>query len=153
VTVAWVVVGAAAAGAATAAIVGAVWMRLRYTRRMAFFRCRIGPPVVPWRRRARWRIGRRRAAWVGNVLLVPSGVLRMFLTPFTTGMPRTAALRLLEPEQARGLGLHPVAMQLMSDDGRLLEIAVSQSSADEVVGPFLVAALPELPQAPREPGG
>jgi hypothetical protein len=152
VNVAWLAVSAAA-GAALAAIVAGVWMRARYTRRMAFFLCRIGPPSAPWRRRARWRIGRRRAAWVGNVLLVPSGVLRMFLAPLTTGMPRTAALRLLEPEEAPGLGLHPVAMRLTSDDGRLLEIAVSQSSADEVVGPFLVAALPELPQAPREQGG
>ena len=150
--VAWAVVWAAA-GAVAAVVAVSVWARVRYARRLTIFRCRIGPPVIRLRRRARWRMGRRRAAWAGTVLLVSSGVLRLFLTPVVTGLPRTATVRPLEMGEARGLGIHPVSVRLTTDAGGPLEIAVPRASADEVVGPFLAAALPGLPPAPLDPGG
>jgi hypothetical protein len=120
---------------------------------LIFFRCRVGPPVIRWRRRGRWRVGRRHVAWAGTVLLMPSGLLRMFLTPVATGLPRAATVRPLAAEQARGLGAHPVSLLLTTDAGKRLEIAVPQAHAEDVVGPFLAAAFLEQPPAPREQGG
>jgi hypothetical protein len=151
-TAAWAAVWAAA-GAVTALAVLSVWARVRYARRLAVFRCRIGPPVIRVRRGARWRLGRRRAAWAGSVLLVSSGVFRLFLTPVVNGLPRTATVTPLEHGQARGLGTCPVSLQLTTDVGAPMEIAVPQARAEEVVGPFLAAAMPQLPPAPRDPGG
>lgn len=138
--VAWALVWAAA-GAVAALVAVSTWARVSYARRLTVFRCRVGPPVVRWRRGARWRSGRRRAAWAGDVLLVSTGPLRLFLTPVASGLPLTASVQPLEPTRARGLGLHPVSMRLPTRGGRYLEVAVPQAYADELVGPFLTAAL------------
>jgi hypothetical protein len=142
-----------ATGAVAAVVAVSVWARVRYARTLRVFRCRIGPPVFRLRRNARWRIGRRRAAWAGTVLLVSSGALRLFLAPVTTELSRTASIRPLEPGQVRGLGSAPVSVRLVTDTGRPLEIAVARAYAEELVGPFLAAALPQLPPAPRDPSG
>jgi hypothetical protein len=141
----------AAAGAVL--VLAAAWVDARArARRLALFRCRIGPPVSRWRRRARWRLGRRRAGWSGDALLVTSGFAWLFLTPVATGVPRAATVQPLEPGQARRLGGSPVAVQLATDDGSPLEIAVPGACAEAAVGPFLAAALSEQPRAPRERG-
>jgi hypothetical protein len=124
--------------------------RLRYARRLTFFRCRIGPSARRWRRGARWWLGRRSAAWAGGVLWVSAGPFRSFLTPVATGVPQTARVRRLEG-RARGLGTHPVSLRT-ADAGRSLEIAVPQACVGELVGPFFAAALPDPPAAPRDEG-
>jgi hypothetical protein len=130
-----------------------VWGRVHYARRLPSFRCRVGPPTSRWRRRrARWRVRSTRAAWVGDVLLLRSGVLRLWLTPLPVGVAGDVTLEVLEPEQVRGLGLRPVALRFVLPDAGELEIAVTAQCADRLIGPFLTLALPGLPDARHEHG-
>jgi hypothetical protein len=131
-----------------------VWGRVRYARRLPSFRCRLGPPTVGWRRaRARWCLRRSRATWVDDVLLVRSGALRLWLTPFPVCVARDVTVQALRPGEVHGLGPRPVTLRFMLADAGELEIAVAADSADRLVGPFLTAALSGLPDAPRERGG
>jgi hypothetical protein len=131
-----------------------VWGRVRYGRLLPSVRCRLGPPVTGRRRgRARWCLRRSRAAWVGDVLLVRSGALRLWLTPLPVGVARDVSVRALEPGEVRGLGRHPVALRFTVPDAGELEVAVAAEHADLLVGPFLTAALTGLPDARRERGG
>jgi hypothetical protein len=128
------------------------WGRVRYARRLPSFRCRVGPPTSRWRRcRRRWRVRYTRAAWVDNVLLLRSGVLRLWLSPLPVGVAGDVTLEALEPDQVRGLGPRPVALRFSLPDAGEVEIAVAAESADRLVGPFLTA-MPGLPDARREHG-
>jgi hypothetical protein len=152
-SVPWALLWAAAGACLTLAVL-VLCARIRYARRFAFFRCRLGPFRSRWRRRdTRWRLGRTHAVWLGDVLLVRSGLLRLFLDPVATGVPRAAGLRQLSREEARGLGRRPVGLHLRGIDGTELEIAVPAASAEAVTGPFLTAALTQLRRAPRDQGG
>jgi hypothetical protein len=141
-------------------VVLAVWGRVRYARRLPSFRCRVGPPAAGWRRNsARWCLRRTWAAWVDDVLLIRTGALRLWLAPLPAGVDADVTVRALEPGEVRGLGAHPVALRLtvraadeLEIDADELEIAVAAEHADRLVGPFLTAALPSLPHAPREHG-
>ena len=134
-------------------VVLAVWARVRYARRLPSFRCRLGPPAARWRRdRARWRLGRPRAAWVNEVLLIRSGVPALWVTPLEVGVASGETVQPLTRAAVRGLGHRPVALRLTTQDGGLLEVAVAEEDAGRLVGPFLTAALSELPKAPRERG-
>jgi hypothetical protein len=140
-----------------AAVVTAValstWARVRFSRKFATFRCRIGPPTSRWRRAgARWQLGRRRAAWVSDVLLVRSGPLGSWVTPLATGVPDKATVRPMSRRTVRGLGPRPVALRLVGPDGSEFDVAVPEDRAAQVAGPFLLAVMPELPPAPRERG-
>jgi hypothetical protein len=153
-TVAALLVGSAVSVLVTVAAL-TTWGKVRYTRRLPSFRCRVGPSTGRWRRRgrrARWRLRRSWAAWVGDVLLVRSGALRLWLTPLPVGVARDVTVRALGPGEVRGLGRRPVALRFTLDEEGELEIAVAAESADELVGPFLTAALAGLPRAPRERG-
>src|SRR4051812_31338406 len=131
-----VLVGSAVSVVVTVAVL-ALWGRVRYARRLPSFRCRLGPtPGNRHRRRARWCRRRTRAAWAGDVLLVRSGALRLWLTPLPVGVAREMTLRALEPGAVRGLGPHPVALRLTLRGRGELEIAVAAESADRLVGPF-----------------
>jgi hypothetical protein len=132
-------------------LVLATWARLRFTRRLASFRCRLGRPV-PGRPRTRWRFLPTRAAWAGDVLLVRSGPFHLDVTPVPVGVPRQGNVRYLEARDGRCLGGRPVALTVTTDAGDSLEIAAAGSAADLLVGPFLTALLPALPPAPRDRG-
>jgi hypothetical protein len=126
---------------------------VRYGRRLRPFSCRLGPPTAAWRRdRARWRLRRTQAAWVGGVLLVRSGALRLWVTPLDVDVPRDGTIQALGPGDVRGLGGQPVALRFVLAGARTLEVAVAAEDADRLVGPFLTAALSGLPDAPRERG-
>jgi hypothetical protein len=142
---------AVALAAVVPVVVLSIWSRVLFTRRFDTFRCRIGPPRSRWRR-ARWRLGWRRATWVSDVLLIRSGPLGSSVTPLATGVPRSAAVHPVEAGAVRGLGPRPVMLRMVGFDGAELEIAVPEASAVQVLGPFLVAGLPELPPGPRERG-
>jgi hypothetical protein len=87
------------------------------------------------------------------VLLLRSGVLRLWLTPLAAGVARNVTLTALEREEVRGLGPRPVALRFVLPDAGEVEIAVAAESAEQLVGPFLAAAaLPGLPEARREHG-
>jgi hypothetical protein len=89
---------------------------------------------------------------MGDVLMVRSGALRLWLTPVPVGISREVTLETLEPGAVRGLGPRAVALRFAVRGGRGLEIAVSAEHADELVGPFLTAALPGLSEGRRERG-
>jgi hypothetical protein len=145
---------ACAVSALATLVVLTTWARVRYARRLPFFRCRLGPPTRRWGRgRARWCLRRTWATWVGDVLMVRSGALRLWLTPLPVGVPREVTVAALEPGQVRGLGRRAVALRFTLGGAGDVEIAVAAESVDRLVGPFLTAALSVAPDAPRERGG
>ena len=130
------------------------WVRVRYARRLPFFRCRIGPP--PRRRRrgdARWCRRRTWGTWVGDVLMVRSGPLRLWLTPLRVGVLREVTVETLGRGEVRGLGRRPAALRFSLRGGGEVEVAVAAEDVDSLVGPFLTATLAGLPEARREHGG
>jgi hypothetical protein len=134
-------------------LVLSLWARVRYARRLPSFRCRIGPPTVFWRRnRVRWRMGRPRATWVNDVLLIRSGVPRLWVTPVVAGVARGVTVQPLGSAEVRGLGCRPVSLRLTTEDGGQLEVAVAEQNAGRLVGPFLTAGMSGLPRAPHERG-
>jgi hypothetical protein len=137
---------------ATTAVVLAVWGRIRYARELPSFRCRVSPPAASRRSAARWCLRRTRGAWVDDVLLLRSGLLRLWLTPLAVGVAREATVQALEPGEVRGLGRRPVALRFTAHDGCDMEVATAHEDAGRLVGPFLTAALSGLPQAPHERG-
>lgn len=146
-----VVVCSATALAVVPVLVLAAWTRLRFTRRFASFRCRLGPPESR-RSRRRWRLLRTRAAWVHDVLVVRSGPFHLGVTPVAVGVPRTARVRRLGPGEVHGLGERPASLRCTTDDGRAFEVAVPRDCVPQLVGPFLAVLLPDLPPAPRDMG-
>ena len=135
----------------TTVVVLAVWGRIHYARELPSFRCRVGPPSSR-RSDARWCLRRTRAAWVDDVLLLRSGVLRLWLTPLAVGVAREVTVQALEPGEVRGLGRRPVALRFTAHDGCEVEVAAAHEDSGRLVGPFLTAALSGLPEAPRERG-
>src|SRR3712207_1410880 len=131
----------------TTVVVLAVWGRIRYARELPSFRCRVGPPASSRRYRARWCLRRTRAAWVDDVLLLRSGALQLWLTPFALGVARQVTVQALEPAEVRGLGRYPVALRFTTHDRCEVELAVAQQDAGLLVEAFLAAAMSGLPQA------
>src|SRR3712207_6356632 len=133
--------------AGTTVVVLAVWGRVRYARELPSLRCRVGPPASSRRHHARWCLRRTHAAWVDDVLLLRSGALRLWLTPFALGVAREVTVQALEPGEGRGLGRHPVALRFTPHDRCEVEVAVRRQDAGLLVGPFLTAARSGLPDA------
>ncbi|MGY1592480.1 hypothetical protein ACI79D_10925 [Geodermatophilus sp. SYSU D00708] len=136
----------------TTVVVLAVWARIHYARELSSFLVKVGPPPSSRRYDARWCRRRTRAAWVDDVLLLRSGLLRLWLTPLEVGVAREVTVQALEPGEVRGLGRRPVALRLTMHDGCEVEVAAAHEDAGRLVGPFLTAALSGLPEAPRERG-
>ena len=129
------------------------WSRARFGRRPEAFRCRLGRTgSVRWRRKARWRLRTTRAVWVHDVLLVQSGLLRLWVTPVAATLAPGVTVRPVPVTEVRGLGEQPVALAVTDEEGRSLDVAVEEGNRTRLVGPFLTAALPGLPWAPREKG-
>ena len=141
-------------GAAATLVVLAVAARVRYARRLPSFRCRVGP-VESRRGRRRRPLGRAGAParrGPGTCCSSAPAVLRLWLTPLPAGVDQDTTVRRLGPDEVRGLGLHPVALRLVTPSGRPVEVATARSDADVLVGPYLAAAMSDLPSAPRERG-
>jgi hypothetical protein len=143
------IAAACLAGAAATLVVLSVRARFRFRRLPGSFRCRLGPGSRRRRAPSAWRIRRTRAVWARDVLLVQSGALRLGITPVCASVARHAAVEELEPFTTRGLGLHAVALTLTADDGRSVVVATAGRDRTTLAGPFLAAALPGLPRAPR----
>lgn len=144
-------------GSAVSVLTTVAVLTLRVRRRYAglpFFRCRVRPTTAGRRRgHARWCLRRTQAAWVDDVLLVRSGALRWWLTPLSLVVARDVTVQALRPGEVRGLGPHPVVLRFSPRDAGDLEIAVAAEDAERLAGPFLTAALRELPDARQERGG
>ena len=146
-----VVAACLATCAGTLAVLTAL-SRWRFGRLPGTFRCRLGPPSRWRRHRSAWRVRRTRAVWVDDVLLLQSGLLRLGVTPVCPVISREVSVEPLEPFEVRGLGLRTVALRLTAEDGRRLVVATSVADRTALVGPFLAAAVPGLPRAPRDHG-
>jgi hypothetical protein len=142
-------------GAVVTAAVLAATVRLRDEHGLASFRCRVRSVSGRRGRRGRWELGRGRAVWVGNVLLIRRGLLRLRLTPLYLGVGAGARVRRLGRGEVSGLGPRPVSLRfLVGGDGGVdeLEIAVAGDSTERLIGPFLTTAMTGLPLAPHERG-
>jgi hypothetical protein len=121
----------------------------RFPVEMSSFRCKIraadgdGAVLQPWP----WR--RYRAAWVHDVLLVRRGLLLVDLTALAVRAPQEP-LRDTRPGEVHRLGSPVLALVVRLDDGTFVEVAAAAPDRIKLVGPFLAAAIPGLPQGPRE---
>ena len=82
--------------------------------------------------------------------MVHRGVLRRR----EVGLPAHAldrAVRRTTRLELRGLGDDPVVLTLRLDTGDTVDVAARGGDMTALVGPFLAAAIPELPRAPKEP--
>jgi len=138
--------GAAALGAVLVAVPG----RRRFARTDGAFRCRIR---MQYERLSatgpRWCRGSAYAIWVHDVLVVQYGLL----LPRTVAVhvrPRQEEIRTVSRREVRRLGAEPVLVRLELDDGRRVDVAARANQRMSLVGPFLAAALPGLPEAPTE---
>ena len=116
------------------------------------FRCKVRFPGYVDEPLPRWPMLRTRARWLHGILLVQRGLL----------VPRTAALATRGPDrevrhtsrfEVRGLGSDPMVLTLTLSDRRVLEVAARATDLTTLAGPYLTAAIPTLPHAPREPQG
>ena len=125
----------AVAGLVTGGLAYALWSRHRVNRHPGVFRCRV--------RRAgavdgsRWSRTRRHARWAHDVLLVHRGLALARCEPVLvaglTGPVRTLAVK--------GLGDRPMLLQLLLEDGRLVELATSSGDVVPAMGPFVPRSL------------
>jgi hypothetical protein len=125
--------------------------RVRFARLPESFRCRLSAAASLRRGETRWRRHRTRARWVNDVLLIQDGALRTGVRVLPAWIPPGASVRTVLPDDVRRLGRHPVALRLMTGEGPV-DLAVAESSRLLLVGPFLTAAIPGLPRAPRDHG-
>jgi hypothetical protein len=118
----------------------AVTNRLRFARRPGSFRCRArlvrgrAPGLGP-----RWSRTLRQAAWTNDVLVLGSGLL--FLR--TEALPVRSALGptvKCSDRDARRLGDDPVCLHLELENGAEVTVATREELAEQLVGPFLLAA-------------
>lgn len=122
--------------------------RVRFIRGDAVFRCKVclrsgWVPGVPTDWYRRWTYAR----WAHNVLLVQRGVFRPGLLTMVVekldGGVRDA------PQLCRGgLGNTPLALVARLDTGDVVEVAAADKDRVPLAGPFLVAAVEGMRQAP-----
>jgi hypothetical protein len=124
--------------------------RRRFCRVGAAFRCRLricGLACTTWRLLTRRWSRPMWATWVGDVLVVRRGPVfdrEIELRATVT----SAGVYALAPNDARWCGHHPVAVGLTVSDGSCVEVATDGEARMALVGPFLAAAINDLPQAP-----
>jgi hypothetical protein len=126
------------------------WSRWRFTRHGDVFRCKIracGNPSMIWPRSGQqWTRRRRLARWAGDVLLVRRGVFRqpIELPAYVCGRG-VYHLPSWEPKRC---GRRPIAVEITVSDGSQLAVAAPESDRFALVGPYLAAAVENLPEAP-----
>lgn len=133
--------------------VRAVFAARRFRDHLAVFRCRVRSLTRNRRgERPRWPLRRTRARWIHDVLVLQSGLIGLSTTPHAARVAAGATLRPVSVRRVRGLGPRPWALQLSTEDGGALEIAVAEADRGLLVGPYLTAAMTGLPAAPHERG-
>jgi hypothetical protein len=114
------------------------------------FRCRIracGYTSSVWPRLSRWWSRPMLAAWIDDVLVVRRGpVLARTLPLRATVLP--GGVHTLAPRDVRRCGPHPIAVGLRVWDGSRMEVAAHEETRFALVGPYLAAAIHDLPEAP-----
>jgi hypothetical protein len=124
----------------------------RVARADGAFRCRIrlsAGRCQQWRRLPRrWSRRRLRARWVGDQLVVWRRPVLLTSVGFQGRVSRDGVYRLPTMEVA-GLGYRPLVVELELGDGSRIELVTYEWARADLVGPYLSAALNDLPQAPR----
>jgi hypothetical protein len=135
----------ASAGTAAIVVVAAIsWSHRRRLRRVgATFRCRVWSLAGFRTGRNRSSLGRARAVWVHDVLLVQQGWLFPRMLAIPVRLPEES-MRFAAPGEATGLGRIPLVMELRLDDGALVAVAAANRDRTLLAGPFLAAAIATL---------
>ena len=116
----------------------------------AAFRCRLR---IRGHRSAIWpSLGRRWsrpmwALWDDDVLLVRRGPVLARTIPLRAELPVEGVHHLLS-EAPRRCGSRPLGVVLKVWDGSRIEVAAATDDRLQVVGPYLAAAISDLPRAP-----
>lgn len=116
------------------------------------FRCRVrltAGRCSGWPRlRHQWSRHRLLARWDGDDLVVRRGLLLLAAVTLR-GRIRHAGVHQLGPFEVTGLGHRPVSVKFDLPDGSRIEVAAMDLDRTRLVGPYLAAALHDLPRAPR----
>jgi hypothetical protein len=141
---------AAAVLALLAAGVIARFSRRRFLQANDAFRCRIracGYTSAIWPRlRRRWSRPMW-AVWIEDVLVVRRGPVFARVIPIRAQVG-AGGVCTLTPRDLRWCGPHPIAVGLRVWDGSRVEVAAAEDTRLALVGPYLIAAVNDLPQAP-----
>ncbi|MFI7600376.1 hypothetical protein [Actinoplanes sp. NPDC049681] len=140
---------AAFLGVVIAADIAAYRSRRRFVRFEDAFRCRIrtcGYPSAIWPRLGRRWSRPMWAAWVDDVLVVRRGPVVSRIIPVRAAV--SAGVYTLPAYDVRRCGAQPIAVCLLVWDGSRMEVAADGGSRLALVGPYLTAAVKDLPQAP-----
>jgi len=156
-----------AGAAAMVTMVGTGWLvRRRFRRLEGSFRCRLRRTDDGVLMLSRWRLRRILWSWFGDwarawpgvnawgvwahdVLLVHRGLWRPRIAVFRVRFP-DGPMMLMSDVEVTGLGPNPMVFPLRCDDEKQLEVAAAEEDRTLLAGPFLAAAIPGLPKAPRE---
>jgi hypothetical protein len=98
--------------------------------------------------RHRWSRRRLRARWVGDEFVVWRRPVLLASVKLRGRICRDGVYRLTSQEVTR-CGYRPLAVELDLSDGSRIEVATTEWARIELVGPFLTAALKDLPRAPK----
>jgi hypothetical protein len=114
------------------------------------FRCRIracGYTSSVWPRLSRWWSRPMLAVWIDDVLVVRRGPVFARLLPLRANV-LPGGVYALAPCDVRRCGPSPIAVGLCVWDGSRMEVAADEQTRFALVGPYLAAAIHDLPQAP-----
>ena len=145
------VLATALASAAFAGIAVSWWHHRRLSRAGTAFPCRIsslaafrvGRGTFRVGRGNRSGIGRARAVWVHDVLLVQRGWLLSRLQVLPVRLSEDS-MRFAARGEASGPGRRPLVMELRLDDGAVVAVAAASRNRTLLAGPFLAAAIATL---------
>lgn len=131
--------------AGTAVVVAAISRshRRRLRRAGATFRCQVWSLAGFRTGRNRSKLGKARAVWVHDVLLVQQGWLFPRLVALPVRLPEDS-MRFAAPGEVTGLGRIPLVMELRLDDGALVAVAAANKDRTLLAGPYLAAAIATL---------
>lgn len=137
----------------TGTVLAGVASSARFRREGEAFRCKHRVRGARRRRLLQdphgWPRLRTRARWVHDVLVVRRGFLVPRVETYAVRAPEDAVRR-TGPGDVGGLGVEALCLFLRLDDGRTLELAAPSADRTLLVGPFLAAAMRELPDGPAE---
>ncbi|MEV4641439.1 hypothetical protein AB0J80_29255 [Actinoplanes sp. NPDC049548] len=140
---------AAFLGALIAVDIAAYRSRRRFVRAENTFRCRArfcGYPSAVWPRLSRRWSRPMWAAWDDDMLVIRRGPVSSRIIVLRASVSQ--GVYTLPAADVRRCGPHPVAVCLLVWDGSRIEVAASGDSRLALVGPYLTAAVNDLPQAP-----
>jgi hypothetical protein len=124
--------------------------RRRFQDSDAVFRCRLrvlGHRSAIWRSLGRHWSRPMWALWDDDVLIVRRGPVLARTIPLRAQLPVEGVHHLLS-EAPRLCGSRPLGVVLKVWDGSRIEVAAATGDRLRVVGPYLAAAISDLPRAP-----